>query len=168
MKHATGGYIFIHAAPYALCPHIVWTLQHLMQGSLTVQWSEQPLKAGTVATTIQWQGDQGDSARFASALFTIGNIFFEVTENATATSDASRFMHTPSLGIFHAHTDIAGNFVVTEEQIKHAYEQAGDDPQLLLHHFEVALGQAWDLELEPLRPAASTLSSVPLLRSHRA
>lgn len=161
----TGGYIFIHAAPHALCPHIIWTLENLATGKLNPRWVDQPLKPGTSSATLEWQGKIGSAARFASALFQLEGIYFEITERATKTTNASRYMHTPSLGIFHAHTDIAGNFVVTEEQIKHAYEIAGANPQVLYEQFALALGQAWDSELEPLRPAATSAGLSPPIQA---
>lgn len=147
----TGGYIFIHAAPNAMCPHVTWMLENLAKTKLNPQWVQQGHLPGMSATTIEWQGSSGQAAQFASALFGLGSLYFEITERATPSSDASRYMHTPSLGIFHAHTDVAGNFVITEEKIKHACEQADKDLQKLQGHLALALGQAWDQELEPLR-----------------
>ena len=66
-----------------------------------------------------------------------------------------RDRHTPSLGIFHAQTDVAGNVVVPENRIRAALEEAGGDATLLQEKLDVALGVAWDEELEPFRYAGS-------------
>jgi hypothetical protein len=63
-------------------------------------------------------------------------------------------MHTPDLGIFFAQTDTAGNMVVPEDRIRAAMETAGSDAFELHRELRLALGQAWDDELEPFRYAS--------------
>ena len=67
---------------------------------------------------------------------------------------AARWMHTPDLGIFFAQTDTAGNTVIPEDRIRYAMESAGNDAFELHRELRLALGQAWDDELEPFRHAS--------------
>jgi hypothetical protein len=76
---------------------------------------------------------------------------YEVTEDPTPRSDGGRWLHTPSLGIHYAQTDAAGNVVVGEDRIRYAMEIAGSNTLELHRELRLALGQAWDDELEPFR-----------------
>ena len=77
------------------------------------------------------------------------------TEQSAAPGvDSSRWSHTPELGIFHATTDAAGNIMVSEERIRWAYEKGAGDPAIVYQELSIALGEAWDEELEPFRYAA--------------
>ena len=79
---------------------------------------------------------------------------FEVTEDPSAASDGARWMHTPDLGIHHAQTDAAGNVVVGEDRVRYALELAIRDVHDMQRELQVALGSAWDDELEPFRHAS--------------
>jgi UDP-N-acetylmuramyl tripeptide synthase len=71
-----------------------------------------------------------------------------------------RWLHTPGLGIHYAQTDTAGNVVVGEDRIRYAMEVAAGDPVELYNELQVALGAAWDEELEPFRHAGDDASVV--------
>ena len=58
------------------------------------------------------------------------------------------------LGIFFAQTDTAGNVVIPEDRIRFAMESAGSDAFELHRELRLALGQAWDDELESFRHAS--------------
>ncbi|MDF2921036.1 MAG: hypothetical protein K0S70_5254 [Microbacterium sp.] len=62
-------------------------------------------------------------------------------------------MHTPGLGIHYAQTDAAGNVVIGEDRVRYAMEVAAGDAFELKRELDVALGSAWDEELEPFRHA---------------
>jgi hypothetical protein len=49
--------------------------------------------------------------------------------------------------------DIHGNVVVSEDRVRMAMEVGRDDPLRMRNELELALGQAWDEELEPFRYA---------------
>ena len=68
--------------------------------------------------------------------------------------DGGRWSHTPELGIFHTPTDAAGNAMIPEDRIKAALESS-QDPRRLRAELALALGQAWDDELEPFRHAGA-------------
>jgi hypothetical protein len=63
-------------------------------------------------------------------------------------------LHTPSLGIHYAQTDSAGNVVIGEDRLRYAMEIAAGDITELQRELDVALGVAWDDELEPFRHAS--------------
>ena len=67
---------------------------------------------------------------------------------------AGRWSHTPDLGIFHAQTDVHGNVVVPEDRIRAAF-YTPMSPLPCVDRLDLALGQAWDDELEPFRYAGA-------------
>jgi hypothetical protein len=62
-------------------------------------------------------------------------------------------MHTPDLGIYYAQTDGVGNIVVPEDRIRYALDIAQGDADEIAKELRLALGSAWDEELEPFRHA---------------
>ena len=64
-----------------------------------------------------------------------------------------RWSHTPDPGIYHAVTDSVGNILVPEDRIRSVMERAGGDPAKLAHEMALALGEAWDEELDAFRHA---------------
>lgn len=105
-----------------------------------------------VRCEFSWVGPIGSGARLASALRGWEHLRYEVTEEATASSDGGRWCHTPSLGIFHSQMDTAGNVVVPEDRVRAALEAASSYEELR-EGLNLALGQAWDDELESFRYA---------------
>jgi hypothetical protein len=89
---------------------------------------------------------------------------FEVTEEASAGTDGGRWMHTPDLGVFYAQMDALGNTVVSEDRIVYALEVASGDPGEINRELRLALGRAWDEELEPFRHAGD---ATPVVWFHR-
>lgn len=154
MSGTTRGVLFVHSAPRALCPHVEWAVSSVLGATPTIDWTAQPAAPGMLRTEVSWTGPAGTGARLTSALRGWDHLRYEVTEDATATTDGSRWSHSPSLGIFHAQTDRVGNVVVPEDRIRAALRYAGD-PQLLAEALDLALGQAWDDELEPFRYAGA-------------
>ncbi|QKD79840.1 MULTISPECIES: DUF3145 domain-containing protein [Actinomyces] len=150
----TRGVLFVHSAPRALCPHIVWAAQNALGTELRLDWTEQPAAPGMMRAETSWVGRVGMGAVLASALRGWANLRYEVTEEASPGSDGGRWSHTPDLGIFHAQTDVHGNVVVPEDRIRAALQYASQ-PEAMRRHLDLALGQAWDDELEPFRYAGS-------------
>jgi hypothetical protein len=93
-------------------------------------------------------------AALATAIRGWEHLRFEVTEDPTPRSDGGRWAHTPGLGIHYAQTDSAGNIVVAEDRIRYAIEVAAGDAYELQRELDIALGAAWDEELEPFRHAS--------------
>jgi hypothetical protein len=100
-----------------------------------------------------WEGAPGTGAAIASSLRGWEHLRYEVTEDAGMGRDGSRWMHTPDLGIFHAQTDTAGNTVIPEDRVRAALEVAGANAFELHRELRIALGQAWDDELDAFRHA---------------
>jgi hypothetical protein len=153
------GVLFVHSSPRALCPHVEWAAGRALGAAVNFDWIEQPVLKGAQRTEFYWEGPRGSGAALASALRGWEHLRFEVTEDAGLGTDGGRWMHTPDLGIFFAQTDTAGNTVVPEDRIRYAIEVAGSNTLELHRELRLALGQAWDDELEPFRHA-SDLNSV--------
>ncbi len=150
----TRGVVFVHSAPRALCPHIEWALGTVLEQRVSLEWTDQPAVAGLVRAEFSWVGKVGTGARLASALRGWTHLRYEVTEDPALGTDGGRWMHTPELGIFHAQTDSHGNVVVPENRVRAALEFAHDADKMR-RELDVALGQAWDDELEPFRYAGA-------------
>ena len=149
----TRGVLFVHSAPRALCPHLEWAAGNVLGTRVSLDWIEQPAAPGMFRAEHSWQAPQGSGARLTSALRGWAHLRYEVTEEASHGADGARWSHTPELGIFHAVTDVHGNVVVPEDRIRAALEAGRDDPQGMAHELHLALGRAWDEELEPFRYA---------------
>ncbi|WP_149202846.1 DUF3145 domain-containing protein [Actinotalea subterranea] len=150
----TRGVLFVHSAPRALCPHIEWAAGGVLNARLSLDWTEQPAAPGMFRAELSWQGVQGTGARLTSALRGWTHLRYEVTEEASHGADGARWSHTPDLGIFHAATDVHGNTMVPEDRVRAALEHAHDAGRMR-RELDLALGQAWDDELEPFRYAGA-------------
>lgn len=160
----SAGMLYVHSAPVALCPQVEWALSRVLGEPVSLQWQRQPIDPDLRRTEFCWRGPAGSGARIASALHGWDELRFEVTEDAGPAWDGERWMHTPSLGIFHVQTDAAGDAVFTEDRIRQALETAGANPFELQREFRLVLGAAWDEELEPYRRAGD---GSPVVWLHR-
>ncbi|MBP3223406.1 MAG: DUF3145 domain-containing protein [Actinomycetaceae bacterium] len=154
-RHVTRGVIFIHTVPPAVQPHVEWAVVSVLGYGIRFSWTQQPALPKMNRGEASWSGPVGTAAVLASALNGWEHLRFEITEDATPVSESGRYSYTPDLGIFYATTDLMGNVVVPENRIRAAIEKAGTDSSALRKHLDVALGQAWDDELEPFRYAGS-------------
>ena len=147
------GVLYIHSAPRALCPHIEWAASRALERGVNFNWDDQPVLRGSQRAEFYWEGPRGTGAALASALRGWEHLRYEVTEDAGLGTDGGRWMHTPDLGIFFAQTDTVGNVVIPEDRIRYAMETAGSNALELHRELRLALGQAWDDELEAFRHA---------------
>ncbi|GAB3172326.1 DUF3145 domain-containing protein [Myceligenerans halotolerans] len=147
------GVLFVHSAPRALCPHIEWQAGGVLDLRVTMDWTPQPAGRGLYRTEYSWQGPQGTGAKLASALRGWDHLRYEVTEEPSQGVDGARWSHTPDLGIFHAMTDVHGNIVISEDRVRAALDHG--DPRAIRDALDLALGAAWDDELEPFRQAGA-------------
>ena len=150
----TRGVLFVHSAPRALVPHMEWAASNVLGARVSMDWTEQPAAPGMLRAEHSWQAPSGTGAKLASALRGWTHLRYEVTEEASRGVDGSRWSHTPELGIFHAATDVHGNIVVPEDRVRAALAHAGD-AERMKQELDLALGQAWDDELEPFRFAGA-------------
>ena len=149
------GVLFVHSAPRALCPHIEWAAGRAIDRAVNFTWADQPVLKGAKRTEFYWEGPQGTGAALASALRGWEHLRFEVTEDPSPGADGGRWMHTPDLGIFFAQTDSVGNVVIPEDRLRYAMDVAGSNTLELHRELRLALGQAWDDELEAFRHAGA-------------
>ncbi|MFB0838860.1 DUF3145 domain-containing protein [Arthrobacter sp. FW306-05-C] len=150
----TRGVLFVHSAPTALCPHVEWAVGAVVDKRTDLEWTAQPAAPGMFRAELSWTGAPGTGSKLASCLRGWAHLRYEVTEEPSQGVDGGRWSHTPELGIFHAVTDVHGNIMVSEDRIRYAYESGAGDPSAVYHELSLALGEAWDEELEPFRHAA--------------
>ncbi len=160
---ATRGVLFVHSAPPALCPHVEWAASNALGREARFDWTPQDAAPGMLRAEVPWAGEVGTGARLASALRGWEHLRYEVTEDPSVGSDGARWAHTPGLGIFHSQTDSVGNVVIPEDRVRGALQTSGNY-QELLEALDLALGQAWDDELEPFRYAGA---GAPVRMLHR-
>jgi Protein of unknown function (DUF3145) len=146
--------LFVHSSPRALSPHIEWAAGRALGRAVNFDWDQQPVLKGSQRAEFYWEGPRGTGAKLASALRGWEHLRFEVTEDAGLGTDGGRWMHTPDLGIFYAQTDTAGNMVIPEDRVRYAMDIAGADAVELHRELRLALGQAWDDELDVFRHAS--------------
>ena len=149
----TRGVLYIHSAPSALCPHIEWAVGGAFGMPVRLTWTAQPIERAAYRSEYAWTGPVGTAARLASALKGWQKVRFEVTEDATSTSESERYSYTPGLGVFHAVTGLHGDILVPEDRIKQAVAAAAVGGLDLPSALGRLLGQPWDDELEPFRHA---------------
>jgi hypothetical protein len=147
----TRGVLFVHSAPRALCPHVEWAAGAVLGVRLSLDWIDQPAAPGMLRTEFSWQHPPGSGAKLTSALRGWAHLRYEVTEEPSPGVDGGRWSHTPELGIFHAVTDAHGNVLVPEDRVRAAI--TAEDAAVMVADLELALGRAWDDELEPFRYA---------------
>jgi len=149
----TRGVLYVHSAPSALCPHIEWAVGGAVGMPVHLEWTPQPAERASYRAEYGWLGPVGTAAKLASGLKGWQKLRFEVTEEASRTSEAHRYAYTPTLGIFSAVTGLNGDIQVPEQRLKHAVVSAALGGQVLAEAIEELLGQPWDSELEPFRYA---------------
>ena len=150
----TTGHLVVHSSPRALSRHIEWALARELGVAISIEWQPQPLIPGSVRGEVAWSGPVGTGVRLASALHGWEQLRYEVTETASPGVDGGRWMHTPSLGIAHLATDAGGSAVLTEHRIEAVLDESSGDPVRFAAGLRLALGAAWDDELELFRGVA--------------
>src|SRR5690606_21031411 len=120
----TRGVVFIHSTPTALCPHVAWALEGVLDTRVALDWTAQPALPGTMRTEFSWTGDAGTGAHLASAMRAWDGLRYEVVEEASRGSDGARWMHTPSLGVHHSRLSANGDLVLNEDRLRAMLEQA--------------------------------------------
>ena len=148
-----GGVLYVHSSPKALCQHVEWGVGRALGYAVNLPWIDQPVIPGQLRAEFTWEGEPGAGAAIASHLRGWAHLRFEVTEDARPGVDGGRWMHTPELGSDYAQTDASGGVAVPEERVRYAMEIAGGNASELHRELRLALGQAWDDELEPFRIA---------------
>lgn len=149
----TRGVVFIHSTPTALCPHIAWALEGVLDTRVSLDWVPQPAQQGTMRTEFSWTGEAGTGALIASAMRGWDGLRYEVVEEASRGSDGMRWTHTPALGLHQARLSANGDVVVNEDRLRTLVESSAGSGATLVAELDRALGAAWDAELEQYRHA---------------
>ena len=152
-RTVTRGVVFIHGAPAALCPHITWAIEGILGRPVTLDWIPQPAERRSLRTELSWTGPVGTGAELASSLRGWDGLRYEVTEDPSSVSDGARWSHTPTLGIHHTMTSVAGDAVIQEDRLREAIARTRGDVLALQDEIDMLLGVPWDEELEPFRYA---------------
>ncbi len=150
----TRGVLFVHSAPRALCPHVEWATGTVLGTRVSLDWTPQPAAPGLFRAEHSWVAPAGTGARLTSAIRGWTHLRYEVSEEPSLGTDGGRWSHTPELGIFHAVTDVHGNIVVPEDRVRAALGFVPDS-EAVRRELDLALGTAWDDELEPFRYAGA-------------
>jgi hypothetical protein len=145
---ATGGVVYIHASPAAVCPHVEWALSSTLDARAKLHWTPQPAMPGQLRAVINWVGPVGTGARLANALRSWSVLRFEVTEDPSPGVDGQRFSHTPQLGLWSGAMSANGDVMVGEMRLR-TLMAAGADT--LAAELDTVLGTAWDDALEGYR-----------------
>ena len=161
------GVVLVHSCPVPLAQHVAWTISSALGEPCRPSWTEQVVGSGLVRAELTWQGEAGTAAKLASMMKGWADLRFEITEDTANGRDGVRYVHTPDLGIFYTLIDAAGNSVVCEDRIRYAMGVASGDVDELERELRLALGTAWDEELEPYR-AAGLAEILPLRAENRA
>ncbi len=149
----TRGVVFVHSTPTALCPHISWALEGVLDTRVALDWVAQPAEPGTMRTEFSWTGESGTGAHIASAMRGWDGLRYEVVEEASRGNDGMRWTHTPGLGIHQARLSANGDVVVNEDRLRAIVEASGGSAATMVAELDRALGAAWDAELEHFRHA---------------
>ena len=161
----TRGVVVIHSTPIALCPHISWALEGVLDTRVSLDWVPQPVQSGCMRTEFAWTGESGTGALIASAMRGWDGLRYEVVEEASRGSDGMRWTHTPSLGIHQARLSANGDIVVNEDRLRTIVEESAGNAAVLSHALDTALGADWDAELEEFRHAGE---GAPITWLHKA
>lgn len=149
----TRGIVQIHSAPSALCPHIEWAVGGVFGAPVHLDWTPQPAERSAQRAEYSWTGPVGTGAKLASALRGCQRLRFEVTEEATASSEGTRWAYTPNLGVFSATMGLHGDILIHEERLKKALRADALGGRALQAALADLLGTRWDEELETFRHA---------------
>jgi hypothetical protein len=132
---------------------VEWAVGGVLGCAVDLHWTPQPAQAGTYRAELSWVGAVGTAAAVTSALRGWQHLRFEVTEEATSSTEGARYSATPELGVFHAVTGLHGDIMVPEDRLKAAVVKAALGDTTLPAEIDRLLGKPWDDELEPFRHA---------------
>lgn len=152
--NATRGFITIHSAQAALCPHVEWAIAGVLGHRVDPSWTPQPAEHRSMRAELAWHGPAGTGAKLASALRGCQRARFEVTEEPTDGREGLRWAYTPRLGVFAATVGPHGDIMIHENRLREAVIADALGRCDLSTAIAELLGAAWDDELEIFRQAA--------------
>ena len=152
------GRILIYSTPAALTQHIEWALNQNLGYQVEPNWVNQPLSPGAKATELDFNSDQPVAAKIAKALISWRYLRFEITQRCKKSGDTTLYRITPDLGLHQASLASNGDVVLNEHQVNQLIKNAVSHKKLQIE-LENALGNQWDIELEPYRIALASCMS---------
>jgi hypothetical protein len=152
--------VSVLACPPALCPHVEFALAAQVHTPVSMEWSAQTARPGTLTATIDGKLPEGSAAGITARLRALDPIWFEVVEGPQPRGE--RFSYTPDLGVYRADLNAIGDIMVSEMRLRDLVDRVAAGPALV-EGIGRLLGQAWDEELEPLRRGTDGMA-VSLLR----
>lgn len=99
-------------------PHLEWSIANALDAEVSLQWANQPMSPNSARTEFLWSGHETAGVELAAALASWQKVRFEVNQQASEAQEASRWVYTPSLGMFYSPIDSAGNILVSEFRIQ--------------------------------------------------
>jgi hypothetical protein len=144
--------VFIHSTPLAVAQHVEWAIARVLVAPVNLEWVAQPVDPTARRAECSWSGRPGTGAELAAALRQWPMVRFEVTEEPSPGVDGTRYMHVPSRGLFSCAMSANGDVMIGEDRLRAIMANARN-AETIAHALEMALGTAWDTELEPYRYA---------------
>jgi len=144
------GDLRIYSAPRALVRHIQWSLNQIFGYPIELEWTQQRMVAGSVATEYQWRTNSAVASKIASTLKSWHYLRFEVREFPTPGGEGVLYRCTPDLGLHQSVTGSTGDIMIHENRIMTSLN-SHRSYESLRESLEVTLGIAWDKELEGYR-----------------
>lgn len=145
------GWLEIFTAPNALHTHIQWSLAQVLDSDIALQWNHQPLVPGTGQCRLRFSGAPGIAGRIAHALAGWHYLRFDISEEPSQGCDGSRYLATPSLGLFHGYVGASGDVYLSEHRIRTVIDSAFRKGRDIESAIEEALGTPWEEELHAFR-----------------
>jgi len=145
------GWLEIFSAPNALHTHIQWSLSEALGCEISLQWNNQPLVPGSGQCRLRFTGEQGIAGKLARALAGWHYLRFDISAEASAGCDGSRYLATPTLGLFHGSVGGSGDIYLSENRVRAILDTAFRQGRDIESAFEEALGTPWEEELQRFR-----------------
>lgn len=144
------GMLSVLACPPALCPHLEFAVSGALSATVSLTWSAQPARPGSLYAGLEWRGAPATAGRLATRLRRLGHVTFEVVEGPSPGCDAERYSYTPELGLHRVGIAANGDVVIGEQALRALLER-GEGRDTLSRGLHRLLGTDWDDALEPLR-----------------
>ncbi|MEJ6020099.1 DUF3145 family protein [Corynebacterium sp. H113] len=170
-EHACTGVLWIHSAPQALQPHLVWAIARA--GFTTPEglrperamWRVRPDNPHNshrphdshrrICAELSWRAQPGAAEQLVSDLERWPDLTFELAVDAPIGGNGARYCRVPELGMYAAVTDDIGNVVLNENTIRSIMRRHEGDSAAMTEAMDEALGGPWDQHLEALRPGTA-------------
>ncbi|MFM8927569.1 MAG: DUF3145 family protein [Rhodoluna sp.] len=135
--------LFLHACPSSKAEQISALL------GVAPTWHQQPLILGSNRAEVKLSTSIQNAEELISGLGRMGEIYADAILHSR--NGHRLYMLVPGLGIFQAETNALGEILLNEERVRIALEQSAGNFRELSRLLRLALGQAWDDVLEPIR-----------------